>query len=108
MKKKPTELDQITQIINGILDAAARSRQGFTPEVIAQFYNEGQAARMTATPTKQIGNMVARKNEPKERLKTNIAIKVGDKAIEASVDLAERFELAARGKPLKLKEWIAG
>jgi hypothetical protein len=113
LKKKTTELDQIAQIINGILDAAAKSRRGFTPEVIAQFYDEGQAARQNqianATPTKQISRIVARKNEPKEKMRADINVKVGPRAIEDSVNLAEMLELAAvRGKKLNLKEWIAG
>ena len=118
--KKKTSFDQVTQIINRILDEAAKSREGFTPEVINQFYKEGQAARQNdeqktkiarATPTKQIGTIVARKSEPKDnepKLKTDITIKVGEKAIDASVDLAERLELATRGKKLDLRDWVTG
>jgi hypothetical protein len=116
--KKKTSFDQVTQIINRILDEAAKSREGFTPEVINQFYKEGQAARQNdeqktkiarATPTKQIGTIVARKSEPKEDVrKADITIKVGEKAIDASVDLAERLELATRGKKLDLRDWVTG
>ena len=105
--KKKTEIDQLAEIINGILDAAAKSRAGFTPDGIKQFYTEGQEARqkqMTATPTKQIGTIIARKNEP---MKSDI--KVAEGAIEYSVSLAEMLELAAvRGDKLNLKKWIAG
>jgi len=102
--KKKTEIDQLAEIINGILDAAAKSRKGFTPEGVAQFYQEGQSARnqMGATPTKQVRAMVARKSEP---IMADARKKAVSGELETSINLAEKFELAARGKKLNAREW---
>jgi hypothetical protein len=106
--KKKTGTEQIAQIINSILEEASRSRGGFTPQTIQGFYKEGLEAReqtlSSIKPSRQLGNMVATKKDEKE--KPQITVKVGEKAIEASVNLAERFELAAAGKKLDLKSWV--
>jgi len=110
--KKKTGTEQVAEIINSILEEASRSRGGFTPQTIQGFYKEGLEGReareqkelSSLKPSRQLGNMVATRKDEKPQ----ITVKVGEKAIEASVDLAERLELAAAGKKLDLKAWVNG
>lgn len=105
--KKKKGAEEIADIINSILEQASKSRRGFTPETMAEFYKEGQAAReekLTVKPSRQLNVVVSKKEE-----KPQVTVKVGQKAIEASIDLAERLELAAAaGKKLDLKAWVSG
>ncbi|MEW6722317.1 MAG: hypothetical protein AB1324_03580 [Candidatus Micrarchaeota archaeon] len=97
MKKR----ENITQIINQILEQATRTRQGFTPDVLRQFEDEAQRAReerqrnqvREATPVRQ-----ERREERREAavipLRT-ISPEMRQRGIENAVDLGERIEMAS-------------
>ncbi len=119
MRKK----ENLAQIINSILDEAARTRRGFTPDVVREFEDAGRQAsarrveqRAEArpreehvreiTPSRQLGSMVARKAEDAER-KALISPVMTQRAIECAVDLGERLELASMGRPSR-GEWATG
>jgi hypothetical protein len=114
LKKK----ENITDILRNILEQATRTRRGFTPEVVGEFYEEGLRAQQRreqgrraelreATPSRQLGNMVAtRRSEEAERQRAQISPHMRQRGIEEAVDLGERLELAAQGRPLSLREWI--
>ncbi len=109
MKRK----EDITELINAILEQAVRTRGGFTPDVLREFEREGSQAReerqrqqmREATPVKQLGPVVARRNE--ERSRTELSPEMKRQAIEAAVDLGERLELAAAGRRSR-GEWASG
>ncbi len=116
MKKK----EDIASIINSILDQAAKTRRGFTPDVVQEFYDEGRRAReqrpaeqrreeliRESTPSRQLGNIVARRREETEQ-RTLLSPHMSQRAVEAAVDLGERIELAAQGRRLSLREWVTG
>jgi hypothetical protein len=108
MKRK----EDITELINAILEQAVRTRQGFTPEVLHQFEREGSHAReerqrqqmRDATPVKQLGPVVARRRED---VRADLSPDMKRQAIEAAVDLGERLELAAAGRRSR-GEWVSG
>jgi hypothetical protein len=105
--KKKTEMDQVAQIINTILEEAMRSRDGFTPKNIENYQKIGEEARQfrEATPTRQVGAIVARKNEARPERTIN----VGNREMEASVDLATDLEIAATtGKKFSPEKWVKG
>lgn len=122
MKKK----EDITSIINTILDEASRTRKGFTPEVVREFESEGRRASEARqerraepqvrpreehvremTPSRQLGSVVAHRAEDTER-KASISPIMTQRAIESAVDLGERLELASQGRRLNLREWVTG
>jgi hypothetical protein len=122
MKKK----EDITQLISHILDEAARSRKGFTPEVVSEFYEEGRRAatqrredRQQApprqreenmrevTPSRQL-NMVVRRAEETEAQRAAISPVMTQRAIESAVDLGERLELASAGRRMNFRDWVSG
>lgn len=112
--KKQTEYDQVRELVNNILAEAMKTRDGFTPAGVQNFYNEGVAARQqrlaqNVTPARRMDTVVIRKSgqEP-PRQKPEITVRVSQNAIEASVGLAEVFELAAAGRKLDLKKWVVG
>ena len=113
LKKKQTEYDQVRDLVNNILAEAMKTRDGFTPAGVQNFYNEGVAARQrlaqNVTPSRRIDTLVVRKSgqEPLKQ-KPEITVRVSQNAIEASVGLAEAFELAAAGRKLDLKKWVVG
>jgi len=116
MKRK----EDLASIITNILDEATRTRRGFTPQVVAEFYDEGMRAsrareaspqqreeRMRdVTPSRQLGNIVARRAEEAEQ-RAQLNPVMTQRAIESAVDLGERLELAAQGRRLTLREWIS-
>jgi hypothetical protein len=104
MKKK----DEIAEMLNKILEQATRTREGFTPEVVQSFEQEGRRMKQMreATPSKQLGGVVASKRE--ESRKNEISPHMKQKGIEAAVDLGERLELAASGRKLSMKDWTTG
>jgi rRNA maturation endonuclease Nob1 len=119
MKKK----EDIASIINSILDEATRTRKGFTPEVVREFESEGRRASQgreerraeprareehvrEMTPSRQLGSVVAHRAEDTER-KASISPVMTQRAIECSVDLGERLELAASGRRTR-GEWASG
>jgi rRNA maturation endonuclease Nob1 len=119
MKKK----ENLAQVINSILDEAARTRRGFTPEVVREFEDEGRRASIRReerhaepqpreehvremTPSRQLGSMVARRAEDTER-KASISPVMTQRAIECAVDLGERLELASLGRRSR-GEWATG
>ncbi|MFN7991746.1 MAG: hypothetical protein U0R44_06345 [Candidatus Micrarchaeia archaeon] len=109
MRKK----EDIAEMINQILEQATKTRGGFTPEVVNQFYDEGQRARderqrqqvREATPVRQPAQVVARRREESER-RSEISPQMRRQGIEAAVDLGERLELAAAGRKLNLRDWV--
>jgi|WetSurMetagenome_2_1015567.scaffolds.fasta_scaffold403367_3 hypothetical protein len=122
MKKK----EDITQLISHILDEAARSRKGFTPEVVSEFYDEGRRAatqrreeRQQAaprqreenmrevTPSRQL-NIVVRRAEETEQQRAAISPVMTQRAIESAVDLGERLELAGQGRRMSFRDWVSG
>ncbi len=116
--------EDFASLITGILDEAARTRRGFTPQVVAEFYDEGMRASQArasrqeerpqqreerlreATPSRQLGNIVARRAEEAEQ-RAQINPVMTKRAIESAVDLGERLELAASGRRLALREWMS-
>lgn len=116
MRKK----EDLAAVISSLLDQAARTRRGFTPEVLQEFYDEGLRAQQReqperrgerireATPSRQLGRVVARRTEEPEQ-RTSISPHMTQRAIESAVDLGERLELAAlRGRRLSLRSWVTG
>ncbi len=115
-KKQAVALDEVAKIINRILDEAARTRGGFTPEVVKGFYDEGKEARVAReskgilekTPSKQITKIVARKNEEGPR-QVRPAEEAGRESLKAAGELAGMLESAAgKSRKLNLGEWVAG
>jgi hypothetical protein len=109
--KKKTEMDQYAKIINTWIEQAMKSREGLTPENLRNYENIGQEARQKqlreSTPSKQIGGIVARRSE--EKVRPEVAVKVGHREMEASIDLATSLEIAATtGKRLDLASWVRG
>ncbi|MFH0737954.1 MAG: hypothetical protein V1827_04650 [Candidatus Micrarchaeota archaeon] len=108
MKRKTELLD----IINEWIDRASNTKKGFTPEVVSGFYKEGLKAReskevpakrlVEARPIRQMPVAVRTEKPPQSERRALT------KEMTASVDLAERLELASRGKKLNLREWAAG
>ncbi|MCI0503916.1 hypothetical protein L0Y65_04355 [Candidatus Micrarchaeota archaeon] len=133
MRKK----EDITTIINSILEEASRSRKGFTPEVVREFEAEGRKAaearagggRQAApqrrdvqqqaaprqreesmhevTPSRQL-NIVVRRAEETEQQRASLSPVMTQRAIESAVGLGERLELAAQGRALNLRSWVTG
>jgi predicted dithiol-disulfide oxidoreductase (DUF899 family) len=110
MKKK----DEIAQIISSILDQAARTRKGFTPDVVNEFFDEGmrsaqrrEEVRRTEAevPHRQLGAMVASRRDEGRAM---ISPVMTQRAIESAVDLGERLELASQGRRLSLRDWVSG
>ena len=106
MKRK----EDIAELINAILEQAVRTRGGFTPDVVREFEREGSQAReerqrqqmREATPVKQLGPVVARRNVSR----TELSPEMKRQAIEAAVDLGERLELAVAGRRSR-GEWAS-
>jgi len=105
MKKKTDLLD----VINEWIERASKTKQGFTPEVVAGFYKEGLRARenkeapvqrlVEATPKKQMPVAVRMEKPPEEkRNKTQ--------EVRAAVNLAEMLELAVRGTQPNFRRWV--
>lgn len=111
MRKK----DEISQIISHILDQAARTRRGFTPEVVNEFFDEGMRATLRREeqaerqrqeiPHRQLGSMVASRRDEQRAM---ISPVMTQRAIESAVDLGERLELASSGRRLSLRDWVTG
>jgi hypothetical protein len=107
MKRK----EEITDILNRILEQATRTREGFTPQVVERFYDEGARNReerlrqqmREATPVRQ--SAVTRRSEEQ---RAEISPHMRQRGIEAAVDLGERLELAASGRKISLREWVTG
>ena len=105
--------EDITELINAILELAVRTRGGFTPDVLREFEREGSHAReerqrqqmREATPVKQLGPVVARRSETVNR--REMSPDMTREAISASVDLAERLELLSMGRKSR-GEWATG
>lgn len=122
MKRK----EDVIQLINRILEEADKSRRGFTPEVIDEFYREGLSAnqkRLEAqtwtgaqrreqpisevTPRRPLDNLVFSRREEMEQ-RAMLSPHMTQRAIVAAVDLGERLELAAQGRKLNLRDWVMG
>ncbi len=101
MKRK----EDITELINAILDQALRTRQGFTPDVVREFEREGNQNRQErarqqvreSTPVRQLGPVVARRSE-ETRSRTDISPDMKRRGIEEGVRLGEMMELAVAGR----------
>ncbi len=106
--------EDLSEMINKMLDQATKTRGGFTPQVVNQFYDEGMRSReerqrqqmREATPVRALP-VVARRSEENER-RSEISPEMKRHGIEAAVSLGERLELAASGRRLNLREWVTG
>jgi hypothetical protein len=121
-QKKKETMEEVAQLINTILDQAAKSRGDFTPELMRQYETAGLEARKRgqqagkATPSRELGAIVARRSEGKnegaaaERLvarRPEVTVKVDRKAMDAGIDLATDLEMAAAtGKRFEPGQWI--
>jgi hypothetical protein len=119
-----TRKEEITQLLNNILDLAARTRQGFTPEVVTSFYEEGLRAsehraeqagarryddRSRPEPSRlQLSDVVVRRSEDRTAVRS-ISPLITRRAVEAAISLGEQIELAAvEGRGLNLANWVRG
>ncbi len=122
--------EDIVQMINRLLDEADKSRRGFTPDVVNEFFREGMAANQRRgqqaagaqaqatqqqrreqisemTPRRPLDNMVVSRREEMEQ-RVLISPHMTQRAIVAAVNLGERIELAAQGRRLNLRDWVTG
>jgi hypothetical protein len=120
MKKK----EDIAGLISNILEQAARTRKGFTPDVVDEFYEEGlrasqrreepvarrpdeDRAMREVTPSRQLGNIVAFRRREEAQSRTELSPEMKRQAIEESVRLGEMMELAVSGRRSD-RQWATG
>ena len=91
--------EDITEILNRILDQAVRTRQGFTPDVIAQFEQEGSRNREERARQQVREATPVRRPEPARREEqVPVRPEVRKEAIEEAVRVGEMMELAVSGR----------
>ncbi|HSB46917.1 MAG TPA: hypothetical protein VLD37_02800 [Candidatus Bilamarchaeum sp.] len=100
MKKK----EDFASIFNRIIEQAVASREGFTPDVMRRFEDEGRRSReerqrqqvREATPVRQ--SPVARRAEEAEQQRAQISPHMRQRGIEEAVRCGEMMELAVAGR----------